>query len=83
MHFCTSRSEGPHRHREAQLDEHGETEHQGPDRVRPQPGTHARLRLRSSPAVLRRDGTLSETRVEKYVKHAPRCHLFIIRFYKD
>lgn len=61
------RSKGSHCHRKAQLDEHGQTEHQRPDRVRSQPGTHARLRLCTAAAVLCRDGTLPQARLEKYV----------------
>lgn len=62
----SSRSQGSHRHRAAQPDEHGQAEHQGPDRVRPQPRPHAGLGLRAAAAVLCGDGALSEARLEKY-----------------
>lgn len=68
-----SRSQRSHHHRKTQLDEHGQTEHQRPDRVGAQPRTHARLRLCTSAAVLRGDGALPEARLEKYA--APQRHL--------
>ena len=62
------RSKGPHCHREAQPDEHGQAEHQRPDRVGAEPWPHPRLGLRTSPTVLCGYGALFETRAEKYVE---------------
>ena len=72
------RSQGPHRHREAQPDEHGQAEHQGPDRVGAKPGPNAGLRLRPAPAVLCGDGTLPQTWTEKYVEQENRFRFYFV-----
>lgn len=63
---CCFRPQRPHRHREAEPDEHGQAEHQGSDRVGPEPGPDPGLGLRPPAAVLRGDGALPEARPERY-----------------
>uniref|UniRef100_A0A8C8HL01 RUN and FYVE domain-containing protein 2 n=1 Tax=Oncorhynchus tshawytscha TaxID=74940 RepID=A0A8C8HL01_ONCTS len=57
---CPS-SAGPYGNGESQPAEHGQAQHQRPDRVGPQFWTHPGLRLPSTPAVLRCHGALPQT----------------------